>query len=135
MKITMTEAVVKESFGDILYIGCEVKREYDRELPELERPIKSATVTVGAEKYDKSIEIKLEADEKGAIHLPNVKKFAKVKMTDFIYDPKAKANTFSGGDSGETTAWGTLNENFTATTVQAVNPADKLADENGEKNK
>nr|WP_315529764.1 hypothetical protein [Carnobacterium maltaromaticum] len=46
MKINMTNEVVKETLGDVLFIGAEIKRVYDGSLEEDQREIKSVTVSV-----------------------------------------------------------------------------------------
>ncbi|EPQ8037310.1 hypothetical protein IA826_02240 [Listeria seeligeri] len=135
MKITMTKDVIKETFGEMKFMGMTIKRVYDPDsrLPEEEREISSVLVNLGAEKKNDMIVVALNPDENGKFQLPNVKKWGNVRFTNLVYDPRAAGNSMKDRSSGETRAWGTLNERFMADVVLPETDTDKLADENGEK--
>lgn len=132
MKIKMTNEVVKETLGDVLLIGVDIKRVYNANLPEEEREIKSVTATVGTEKYDKSIEIRMNKDEKtGLFNIPNAKKFAKLSFDGLVYNPRGIGNKMEFND--QTNVWGSLEEIFYADKVEAIVKTDRVANDNGER--
>ncbi|HAO5955190.1 TPA: hypothetical protein IP990_002726 [Listeria monocytogenes] len=135
MKINMTKDVIKETFGELKFMGMTIRRVYDPDLrlEEDEKEIASVLVNLGAEKKNDMIVVALNKDDHGEFRLPNVKKWGNVKFSNLVYDPRAAGNAMKDRSSGETRAWGTLNERFLADLVMPESDADKLADENGEK--
>lgn len=132
MKINMTNEVVKETLGDVLFIGAEIKRVYDGSLEEDQREIKSVTVSVGAEKFDKSFDIRMNKNPKtGLFNIPNAKKFSKLSFEGLIYNPRGVGN--KAEFDNQTNVWGTLEEIFYADKIEAVNKAERIANENGER--
>lgn len=136
MKMLWNEQNIKENFGEVLYIGAEVKREYKAGVEVEDQKIKSIAVNIGVTMQDKPILVRLVKPTKDYkfknSDIPNIKKFGNVKFQTLEYDPKGVGNHMNNDDGGFT--WGTLDENFNAMKVLPATPADRLVDEKtGEK--
>lgn len=120
MEIILSEEQIKAHLGELKFIGAVGKYGY----AEGKRTEEFETVvcTLGAPRLGGSIEIKLETS-----HLPNIKEYATVKVENLAYSPYATVTTFGDRSNGK------MVDRFTGTSIVAVNPSDRLADENGEK--
>ncbi len=127
MKIKMTKDVVKETFGEVLFIGVEQRFVYDNAERKYTEEIQSTTVHLGCEKMNDSFSVNIESNE-----LPNVKKWGKVSFEGLEYDPYASVSSFDR--DGKTQSRGVLNDRFKCGKLIPATSADKLANENGEKN-
>ncbi|WP_088815660.1 MULTISPECIES: hypothetical protein [Listeria] len=133
MRINLSNDTIKETFGEIKFLGMVIRRKYDTSLPEEQREITSVTVNLGAEHKNDTISVLLQQDETGKFKLPNVKKWGNVTFDKLVYDPRAQGNSSRNRDSGESMTWGTLNDIFYTNQVLPASNADRIADENGEK--
>ena len=127
MEIKLNEQAVVETFGETILLGVDVRHPYNEETRERdESVVERLTVRVAGKNLDDSVEVTLEDKT-----LPNVKNWGKVKFVGLVYSPTARANTFGNGEN--TRAFGQLNERFLAQRIEPLTPADRIADENGEK--
>ena len=128
MEIKMNEAVVKETFGDAMLLGLVVRHPYDEiTRTRVETEIESIQANIACSNLDESIVVNLDTKV-----IPNIKKWGKVRFEGLVYSPTASANSFTGND-GNARSFGRINDRFLATNIVAMTPADKVADENGEK--
>lgn len=111
MKIAMNKETVKEVLGKVIYLGSEVRYEYNNDRREYTDKIQSVTVHLGCEKLDNSVDVQLEE-----LQEPSIKKFAEIEADEFIYDPYATVSSYTT-DSG-TRSRGVLTERFRCRTIR-----------------
>lgn len=125
MKIMLMQDTIRETFGDLYFVGMEQRFVYDNDKRAYTEEVQSTTLHVACDKQENSFDVILESPE-----IPNVKKFGKMRIDGFAYFPTAGVNSYTR--DGQTQNRGAINERFTGISVSPLTPADRKADENGE---
>lgn len=126
MNIKMTKDVMKEQFGDMIFLGMEQRMEYDQQKKEYTDVVQSTVVHVGCEKLENAIDIQVESPE-----IPNVKKWGKISFDGLEYAPYAGTSSYER--DGRTVTRAMLVDRFKCRAVMPATPNDRLADEDGVK--
>lgn len=131
MKLKLGMDTIKETFGEILFIGVEQKFVYDQDKREYDRTkVASTTVNLACDKLDDSFSVVVEWDA-GIPNpdIPNVKKWGKVALEQLEYDPFASGSSYEM--NGKTQTRGTINERFRCKAVHPLGQGDRIVDDNG----
>lgn len=138
MEIKLGTEGIRENLGEVMMLGYDIRHPYDNDKGETnEKVIDSITVHLACTNLSNSISVKLSSvkstqGEEIRPKIPNVKNWGKVKIAGLIYSPSATANSFQDRSTGQNRSYGSINDRFTATSIEPLTPADRIADENGE---